>query len=37
MASSPSTNCQRLGETIAERMRMSPIHHPLMLLELIGH
>ena len=32
----PSATYQRLRETIAERMRMSPIDQPLMLMELLG-
>jgi hypothetical protein len=37
MASSPSAAFLRLRAFIAERMRMSPIDQPLMLLELLGH
>jgi hypothetical protein len=37
MASSPSVAFLRLRQYIAERMRMSPIDQPLMLLELLGH
>jgi hypothetical protein len=37
MANSPSATFQRLRQTIAERMRMSHIDQPLMLLELLGH
>ena len=33
----PSPTDERLRETIAERMRMSPIDQPLMLMELLGH
>jgi hypothetical protein len=33
----PSTTYQRLGEYIAERMRMSHTYQPLMLQELLGH
>ena len=36
MANSPSATYQRLRDYIAERMRMSPIGQPLMLLELLG-
>ena len=32
----PSATYQRLRETIAERMRMSHIDQPLMLMELLG-
>jgi hypothetical protein len=32
----PFTTYQRLRETIAERMRMSHIYQPLMLMELLG-
>ena len=32
----PSATYQRLRETIAERMRMSPIYQPLMLMELLA-
>jgi len=32
----PSSTYQRLREYIAERMRMSHIYQPLMLLELLG-
>ncbi len=37
MASSPSATYQRLRHTIAERMRMSHVYQPLMLMELLGH
>ncbi|EAQ76469.1 hypothetical protein WH5701_04340 [Synechococcus sp. WH 5701] len=37
MASSRSAVFLRLRAFIAERMRMSPIDQPLMLLELLGH
>lgn len=33
----PSTSYQRLREFFAERMRMSQISQPLMLMELLGH
>ena len=33
----PSSTYQRLRHTIAERMRMSHIDQPLMLMELLGH
>ena len=36
MASSPSAAFLRLRAFIAERMRMSPIDQPLMLMELLG-
>ncbi len=36
MANSPSAAFLRLREYIAERMRMSPIDQPLMLMELLG-
>jgi hypothetical protein len=36
MASSPSAAFLRLREFIAERMRMSHIYQPLMLLELLS-
>ncbi len=36
MASSPSAAFLRLRAFIAERMRMSPIYQPLMLMELLG-
>jgi len=36
MPPSPSATYQRLRETIAERMRMSHIYQPLMLMELLG-
>ncbi|WP_216904939.1 hypothetical protein [Synechococcus sp. CCY 9618] len=36
MASSPSVVFLRLRALIAERMRMSPIDQPLMLMELLG-
>jgi len=32
----PSPTYERLRETIAKRMRMSPIDQPLMLMELLG-
>ncbi|MCP9902096.1 hypothetical protein KBZ12_15955 [Cyanobium sp. Cruz CV13-4-11] len=32
----PSTAYERLRETIAKRMRMSPIDQPLMRMELLG-
>jgi hypothetical protein len=32
----PSATYQRLRETIAKQMRMSPIDQPLMLMELLG-
>jgi hypothetical protein len=32
----PSPTYERLRHTIAERMRMSPIDQPLMLMELLG-
>jgi hypothetical protein len=35
MANSPSATYQRLRDYIAERMRMSPIGQPLMLMELL--
>jgi hypothetical protein len=35
MANSPSATYQRLRDYIAERMRMSPIDQPLMLMELL--
>jgi hypothetical protein len=37
MTESPSATYQRLHQYIAERIRMSPIDQPLMLLELLGH
>jgi len=37
MASSPSATYQRQRDTIAERMRMSHVYQPLMLMELLGH
>lgn len=37
MASSTSATYQRLRHTIAERMRMSHVDQPLMLMELLGH
>jgi hypothetical protein len=37
MANSPSAAFLRLRAYLAERMRMSPIGQPLMLLELLGH
>jgi len=37
MTPPPSSTYQRLREYIAERMRMSHIYQPLMLLELLGH
>jgi len=36
MANSPSAAFLRLRAFIAERMRMSPIDQPLMLMELLG-
>ena len=33
----PSSTYQRLRQYIAERMRMSHIYQPLMLMELLGH
>jgi len=33
----PSTTYERLRQYIAERMRMSHIYQPLMLMELLGH
>jgi hypothetical protein len=33
----PSVTYERLRDTIAKRMRMSPIDQPLMLMELLGH
>jgi hypothetical protein len=33
----PSPTYERLRDTITERMRMSHIYPPLMLLELLGH
>jgi hypothetical protein len=33
----PSPTDERLRDTIAERMRMSHIDQPLMLMELLGH
>ena len=33
----PSATYQRLRDYIAQRMRMSPIDQPLMLMELLGH
>lgn len=33
----PSATYERLRAFIAERMRMSPIDQPLMLLKLLGH
>ncbi len=33
----PSPTDERLRDTIAKRMRMSPIIQPLMLMELLGH
>jgi hypothetical protein len=32
----PSPTFERLRDTIAQRMRMSPIDQPLMLMELLG-
>jgi len=32
----PSTNCLRLRDYIGQRMRMSHIDQPLMLMELLG-
>ena len=37
MATSPSAAFLRLRAFIAERVRMSHIYQPLMLLELLGH
>ena len=37
MAASPSAAFLRLRAFIAERMRMSHVYQPLMLLELLGH
>jgi hypothetical protein len=37
MASSPSATYQRLRHYIAERIRMSHVYQPLMLMELLGH
>ncbi len=37
MAPSPSAAFLRLRAFIAERMRMSHVYQPLMLLELLGH
>ena len=37
MARHPPPTYERLRHTIAERMRMSPIDQPLMLMELLGH
>jgi len=37
MPPTPSPTYERLPEFIAERMRMSPIDQPLMLMELLGH
>ena len=37
MAASPSAAFLHLHAFIAERMRMSHIYQPLMLLELLGH
>jgi hypothetical protein len=33
----PSATYERLRDYIAKSMLMSPIDHPLMLLELLGH
>jgi hypothetical protein len=33
----PSPTYERLRHTIAQRMRMSHIDQPLMLMELLGH
>ena len=37
MPPNPSPTYERLSDCIAQRMRMSPIDQPLMLLELLGH
>jgi hypothetical protein len=37
MPSPHSATYQRLGEYIAERMRMSHTYQPLMFQELLGH
>jgi hypothetical protein len=37
MPPTPSPTYERLPEFIAERMRMSHIDQPLMLMELLGH
>jgi len=37
MPSTPSPTYEHLHETIAERMRMSHVDQPLMLMELLGH
>jgi hypothetical protein len=36
MPPNPSPNYERLRDYIAQRMRMSPIDQPLMLMELLG-
>jgi hypothetical protein len=36
MAPHPSPTYERLRQTISERMRMSPIDQPLMLMELLS-
>ena len=36
MSPNPSPTYERLRQTSAERMRMSPINQPLMLMELLG-
>jgi hypothetical protein len=37
MPPTPSPTYERLGDTIARRMRMSHVDQPLMLIELLGH
>ena len=37
MPAHPSPTYERLRDTIAKRMRMSPIDQSLMLMELLGH
>ena len=37
MPPTPSTTYERLRHYIAERMRMSHVDQPLMLMELLGH
>ena len=37
MPPTPSPTDERLRDTIAKRMRMSHVDHPLMLMELLGH
>ena len=37
MPPTPSPTYERLPEFIAERMRMSHIDQPLMLMEILGH